>query len=87
MNNIRYLSGFTGSDGALLINSDKIFLFVDGRYIAQASVETKGLRIIEYKDKIEGISRTIKKNKLKRLGFEANSITLGMYNKLKNSIP
>ncbi|KUG22413.1 aminopeptidase ypdf (mp-, ma-, ms-, ap-, np- specific) [hydrocarbon metagenome] len=87
MNNIRYLTGFTGSDGALLINSDKTNLLVDGRYIAQASVETKGLRIMEYRDKIEGISQTIKKNRLKRIGFEANLITLGMYNQLKNSIP
>jgi Xaa-Pro aminopeptidase/Xaa-Pro dipeptidase len=87
MNNIRYLTGFTGSDGALLIDSDKTNLLVDGRYIAQASVETKGLRILEYKDKIEVISQTIKNNRLKRIGFEANSITLGMYNQLKNNVP
>jgi len=86
MNNIRYLSGFTGSEGVLLINSDKTILLVDGRYIAQAGVETSGLRIIKYKDKIEGIAQTIKKFKLKRVGFEATSITLGMYNQLKKTI-
>lgn len=86
LSNIRYLCGFTGSDGALLINSGGATLFVDGRYFAQASVETHGLQIVEYKEKIEAITRTIKKQKLKRIGFEANSITLGMYNQLKNSI-
>ncbi|KQC10172.1 MAG: hypothetical protein APR62_12535 [Smithella sp. SDB] len=87
MSNIRYLSGFTGSEGALLINSDKTILLVDGRYVAQAGAETNGLQIKEYKDKIEGIARTIKKLKLKRIGVEANSITLEIYNQLKNSIP
>lgn len=86
MNNIRYLTGFTGSDGALLINSDKTILLVDGRYIAQAGVETCGLQIMVYKDKIAGVSQTIKKNRLKRIGFEANLITLTMYNQLKNSV-
>lgn len=86
MNNIRYLSGFTGSEGVLLINSDETNLLVDGRYITQAGMETNGLRIIEYKDKIEGINQAIKKFKLKRIGVEANSITLGMYNQLTSHV-
>jgi Xaa-Pro aminopeptidase/Xaa-Pro dipeptidase len=57
-------------------------LLVDGRYIAHACLETNDLRTIEYKDKIEGIIQAIKKLKQKRIGFEADSITLGMYNQL-----
>jgi len=86
MNNIRYLSGFTGSEGVLLISSDETNLLVDGRYITQAGMETNGLRIIEHKDKIKGIIQTIKNLKLKRIGFEENSITLGMYNQLTNHV-
>jgi Xaa-Pro aminopeptidase len=86
MSNIRYLSGFTGSEGVLLVNSDETNLLVDGRYITQANMETNGLRIIEYKDKIEGIIQAIKKLKLKRIGFEANSITVEMYNQLTSRV-
>jgi Xaa-Pro aminopeptidase/Xaa-Pro dipeptidase len=86
MSNIRYLSGFTGSDGVLLVNSDETNLFVDGRYTAQACLETNDLRTIEYRDKIEGIVQAIKKRKLKRVGFEADSITVGMYNQLTRRI-
>ena len=82
--NIRYLSGFTGSEGVLLINSDKTRLLIDGRYTTQACRETTGIQIIEYKDKIEGIIQAIKKLKLKRVGFEADSITVEMYNQLTN---
>jgi len=73
MSNIRYLSGFTGSDGVLLINSDKTNLLVDGRYTIQAGLETTDIQIIEYTDKIKGIIRAIKKLKLKRIGFEPYS--------------
>jgi Xaa-Pro aminopeptidase len=86
MSNIRYLSGFTGSDGVLLINSDKTILLVDGRYTVQAGLEVTNLQIVEYKDKIEGIIQAIKELKLKRIGFEAGSITVEMYNRLTNRI-
>ena len=86
MSNIRYLSGFTGSDGVLLINSDKTNLLVDGRYTVQAGKETTNIQIIEYTDKIQGIFQAVKKLKLKHIGFEANSITVEMYNQLANHI-
>ena len=86
MSNIRYLSGFTGSDGVLLINSDTTHLLVDGRYSVQAGKETTDIQIIEYTDKIQGIIQAIKKLKIKRIGFEANSITVEMYNQLTNHI-
>jgi Xaa-Pro aminopeptidase/Xaa-Pro dipeptidase len=86
MSNIRYLSGFTGSEGVLLINSDKTYLLVDGRYTTQACREVTDIQIIKYVDKIEGIIQAIKKLKLKHIGFEADSITVEMYNRLKSRI-
>lgn len=86
MSNIRYLTGFTGSDGVLLINSAKAILLVDGRYTVQAGLEVTDIPIIEYKDKIEGIIQAIKKLKLDRIGFEADSITVEMYNQLTSRV-
>ena len=37
--NIRYLSGFTGSNGLLLVTPDSQTLFTDPRYTIQASEE------------------------------------------------
>ena len=82
MSNILYLSGFTGSEGVLLISPVETTLFIDGRYTAQAALETSGIEIKEFTDKIEAIVQTIKELKLKRVGLEADSITLSMYNKL-----
>lgn len=82
MSNIRYLSGFTGSEGVLLIGAGQEILFVDGRYTSQAGLETNGIKIIECADKIEAIVEAIKKFKLNKVGLEEDSITLATYNKL-----
>ena len=86
MNNIFYLSGFTGSEGFLLLSPEETILFVDGRYTEQASLETRGIEIREFTDKIAAIVQKIKDLKLKRVGLEADVITLGMYHKLANSL-
>jgi len=44
--NVRYLCGFTGSAGVLLISDQGATFFTDGRYIAQARVEDSGARIV-----------------------------------------
>jgi Xaa-Pro aminopeptidase len=87
MNNIRYLSGFTGSDGVLILDENKKVLLVDGRYITQAKLEVADVEIVEYKDKIKGIVQTIKGYNLKYIGFEAGSITVQMYNQLIQALP
>lgn len=86
MNNIRYLSGFTGSEGALFISSGQKTLFVDGRYTSQASLETKGVKIIECADKIEAIIQAIQKRKLKKIGFEDDCTTITTYKRLTNRL-
>jgi len=86
MNNIRYLCGFTGSEGVLIVGSGHTSLWVDGRYTSQAGLETKKVRIKECTDKIAGIVQEIKESKAKRAGFEADSITLNMYHQLTHHI-
>ncbi|OLC98367.1 MAG: peptidase M24 family protein [Acidobacteria bacterium 13_1_40CM_4_58_4] len=44
--NIRYLCGFSGSAGAVLLSAAKSVLFTDGRYTAQARAEVQGARIV-----------------------------------------
>jgi len=82
MSNIRYFSGFTGSEGVLLVDAGQSVLFIDGRYTFQARLETHGIKIIECVDKIEATVAEIKKLKLKRIGFEADFVTLATYKKM-----
>jgi len=44
--NIRYLCGFTGSAGVLLVTESKRVFFTDGRYTEQAATEVQGARVV-----------------------------------------
>ena len=86
--NIRYLTGFTGSDGALIVSEDQAVLLVDGRYTTQARKQTRGIRVFEYRDKAAGIEQIASDLRVKTLGFEAAAISYEFYalllKKLKN---
>jgi Xaa-Pro aminopeptidase len=43
---VRYLTGFTGSNAAVVLAGARSILFTDGRYIAQAKAEVQGIRIV-----------------------------------------
>lgn len=82
--NIFYLSGFNGSDGVLLLTPARTILLVDGRYTTQASLQTKNVQIIEFKDKIAGIIQAIGDFRLKNIGFESDQLTVDIYNKISS---
>jgi len=83
MNNIRYLCGFSGSDGALIVSGDHAVLLVDGRYTTQAHEETQGkISVVQYQNKMQGIEQTLLEMGLKRIGFEASFVSVETYNDL-----
>jgi Xaa-Pro aminopeptidase len=79
LENIRYLCGFTGSDGAFVITQKESFFLTDSRYWTQADEEVKGSQIIHYKKKMEGIASLLLDLKLKNIGFESTSLTFSSH--------
>lgn len=53
--NKRYLSGFTGTAGSILITKENSILFTDFRYIQQASKQAKGFEIVEISKLIQSL--------------------------------
>ena len=47
LRNIRYLCGFSGSEGALLLTEDNAWFLCDSRYTAQAVEEVQGAEVKE----------------------------------------
>ncbi|MBT9132650.1 aminopeptidase P family protein [candidate division NPL-UPA2 bacterium Unc8] len=85
--NGRYLSGFTGSDGKLLITSKKVFLFIDSRYYLQAEKEAAGLAVLCLtSDFISALTKVSKEEAIKNLGFESNEVTIQGYQKLEQNL-
>ncbi|PLY03595.1 MAG: integrase [Desulfuromonas sp.] len=82
LNNIRYLSGFTGTDGVLILTKDSLSFLTDSRYTTQAREQTE-CRVIEYKDKLDGISDFLANQPDKgRIGFEGSILTFQVYSSL-----
>jgi len=85
--NLRYLSGFTGSSGWLLISGQNAILATDFRYVEQAKEESPEFEIIqtkqELRDWLPGLVSDLGGHKL---GFETNSISYGIFNKLSEAI-
>ncbi len=81
--NIRYLTGFTGSSGFVLITRDNGLFFTDFRYKEQAVSEVSGCEVrLEKGRRIDTIGKIIKKIGIKRLGFET-SISYEFYELLR----
>ena len=84
--NIRYLTGFTGSDGALMIGEKQKLLLVDGRYTNQAKKEVSGVEVLEYREKIDGIEAGLSDGGVKSVGFESTAMNVNTYLKLKEKL-
>jgi Xaa-Pro aminopeptidase len=71
--NIRYLCGFTGSAGVLLITARDKVLLTDGRYTEQARLEVKGAKVkIVKKAALAAAAEWLQKYpRLTRVGIEA----------------
>ncbi len=84
--NVQYLSGFSGSNGALLILRDRALLFTDPRYAAQAPRQSDCDVKIAKGPLISEIAKLMKRLKLRTLGFEQNRISFEEYGGLKTSL-
>ena len=86
LKNIRYLCGFTGSEGTLLLTRKGGVFFTDGRYSIQAKQEIKGLRIVIFKEKWKSVIKFIKELRIDSLGIESNCLTVDIYDSLKKNL-
>lgn len=85
--NLRYLSGFTGSNGNLLVLPDKAILFTDPRYQIQAHQEAACQVRIAKGPLLEDVVAAISKLGLTRLGYEPARMTCDYFEALKAKLP
>ncbi len=85
--NVRYLTGFTGSQGALVVTETERHFFTDGRYKSQAHEQVSGVRIHIVRRKIDAIARILKRFRVKRLGIESQRVTYEFCRLLLRRVP
>ena len=81
LTNVRYLTGFTGSAGSLLILEKNQYFFTDGRYIEQSKEQVKNSQIYIVNSTHYN---NIKEKKLisnnQKIAIEGESLSLSIYN-------
>jgi Xaa-Pro aminopeptidase len=87
--NRRYLSGFTGSMGWLLVTTDAAFIAVDFRYFEQAERESPHFTLYKAVGGMEKwFAALVSEANLsgKRIGFESSDLTVSTFQAMKKSI-
>jgi Xaa-Pro aminopeptidase len=80
--NVRYLTGFTGSNAALLVTRDAAILATDGRYVTQAEDQAPDVDLLVDRAVAERCARAAGEAGVRRLGLEAHDVTLQRYDDL-----
>ena len=84
---IRYLTGFSGSEGALFLTAGDSMLICDSRYTLQAKEEAACCTVVEYAGKLEGISSLARERGCRRIAFDAERTSVATLNALSGAMP
>ncbi|MFK5927208.1 MAG: aminopeptidase P family protein [Desulfuromusa sp.] len=80
--NIRYLCGFTGTDGVFLVKANETVFLTDSRYSAQALKQVTADRVHCYKNKLKAIIDELFSAESARVGFDAEVVSVAQFEEL-----
>ncbi|MDF2823235.1 MAG: putative peptidase [Mycobacterium sp.] len=88
LNNVRYLSGFTGSNAALLVFADgrPAVLSTDGRYRTQAARQAPDLEVVIERACARYLTGRAATDGAHRLGFESHVVTVDAFDSLQKML-
>ena len=84
--NRRYLSGFTGSAGYLLISEAHAVLATDFRYVEQAGNQAPGFRVERTPPGLAWLPEMASDLGVRRLGFESRDMTVAIHSAFEKAI-
>ena len=87
LSNIRYLTGFTGSEALLILSPEDGWFLTDSRYTSQAGAEVTGAKVIEFSSRMDGLVERLQQLNPARVAFEAGSTTVAFYQELCGKTP
>ncbi|QHT60425.1 aminopeptidase P family protein [Paenibacillus lycopersici] len=85
--NRRYISGFTGSSGVLLVTQKDSWLLTDFRYMTQAPQQAVNFTVVEHAQKwIESVKELAVPAGVKKLAFEQDTVVFSEYTAWKSAL-
>jgi len=80
--NVRYLTGFTGSNGQLLLAAESATFLTDSRYTEQSRHEAPDVERVTYQAFPAAFAEACTALGAKRVGFESGGVTYRLYREL-----
>ena len=84
--NRRYISGFTGSAGYLVISRDNAILATDFRYVEQATNQAPHFRVVKAGSDWSWLLDLLKESTMKKVGFESHQMTVATYRQVTEAL-
>lgn len=86
--NRRYLSGFTGSAGVLIVTPDRAMLATDFRYYEQVKQQAPDWQLVEVRGEVhKTLATTLTELGLARVGFESHDVTIATLDQWREGMP
>jgi Xaa-Pro aminopeptidase len=86
--NVRYLTGFTGSNGQVVVGRTASIFLTDGRYEEQSRTEVPDVDRRIYRGALaEHVAAAAADQGVARLGFEPDDLTYGAWDRLRGRAP
>ena len=84
--NRRYLSGFTGSAGYLLVTQQDAVLATDFRYVEQAGHQAPDFRIHQIGPGYEWFLQLLREAGVEKMGFESEDVSVALHRRLAQAL-
>lgn len=86
LTNVRYLTGFSGSNGAVIVTNNDAVIFTDFRYASQVAEQVSSMQSkIVTGPLVDEVGNHAKKSRAKRAGFEDKQVTVSLMKQLKKN--
>jgi len=86
LKNVRYLTGFSGTSGAVAITDSKAIFFTDFRYASQVKKQVTSMKIEIGPSLNVGIADLLTKEKIGSTGYEGDHISVSSLSALKKEV-
>jgi Xaa-Pro aminopeptidase len=89
LTNVRYLTGYIGTNATVLVSAGRRLLFTDSRYLEAARAQTRGVEVVKAgRDLLERVSEAVAEVAPGgRVGVEADHLTLARFERLSAGLP
>lgn len=85
--NRRYVTGFTGSAGYVLVTAEQAYLLTDFRYMTQAPEQATAFTVVEHKPNVaETVKELLSSWGVGKLGFEQEHVSFSRYATYKEQL-